>query len=127
MVKVYVGRKRELYIFPEALLVERFPFFNAAFQSGFRESTDKSIDLAEDDPAAFSYVINMALGEGWKMSAKLESVGAQLKLANAYIVADKLGRPDLASSISEDYQCLFYNEGSFDDYLVCGRAEKLVY
>jgi hypothetical protein len=127
MVKVYVGRKRELDIFPEALLVERFPFFNAAFQSGFRESTDKSIDLAEDDPAAFSYVINMAFGEGWKMSAKLESVGAQLKLANAYIVADKLGRPDLASSISEDYQCLFYNEGSFDDYLVCGRAAKLVY
>ena len=127
MVKVYVGRKRELYIFPEALLVERFPFFNAAFQSGFRESTDKSIELAEDDPAAFSYVMNMAFGEGWKMSAKLEGVDAQLKPANAYIVADKLGRPDLASSISEDYQCLFYNGGSFDDYLVCSKAAKLVY
>jgi hypothetical protein len=115
---------KELYIFPEALLVERLLFFKAAFQSG---STDKSIDLAEDDPAAFSYVINMVFGEGWKISAKLEGVDAQLKLANAYIVADKMGRPDLASSISEDYQCLFYNEGSFDGYLVCGRAAKLAY
>jgi len=127
MVKVYVGRKRELYIFPEALLSERFPFFRAALQSIFRESTEKTVNLPEDDPAAFSYVINLAFGEGWKMSAKLKGIDAQFRLAKAYVIADKLGRPDLASSISEDYGWLFYVEGSFDDYLVCAKSVKLVY
>lgn len=58
MVRIYVGPEKKLWVVPEAILCDRVEFFRSAFQSGFRESKDKVLELPEDDPTAFGYILD---------------------------------------------------------------------
>jgi hypothetical protein len=61
MVRIYVGPKRDLWVLPEEALCDRVQFFKSAFQSGFRESSEKVLELPEDDPIAFEFVFDYIL------------------------------------------------------------------
>jgi hypothetical protein len=124
LVHVYLDPDRKLFTFPEALLCDEFKFFKAAFQGSFRESVEKTIDLPEDDPAAFSYIIDCALAGGSDMPQKVEVKDVQLALAKAYILADKLGRSDFQDEIRQEYFWLQFNKTPF---AVCSRAVRFVY
>lgn len=101
MVKIYVGPERKLWILPEALLCDRVEFFKSAFRSGFRESQEKVLELPDDDPMAFELVLNDILGEkDWDGSdtglGHLDQDSTQLIYCKAYVLADKIGRPDIS-------------------------------
>jgi hypothetical protein len=119
-----------LFIFPEAFLCDRIKFFKSAFQSGFRESTEKSIDLPEDDPVAFSFIIDHTLGNGSEMSDKVLPENIQLALCKAYVLADKLGCLDAVQKTVDNYlevhRCWEYEE-DFESRLVCPGASRFVY
>ncbi len=125
--KVYVGSERKLFIFPEVLLCDRFEFFRAAFQGGFRESTEKSIDLPEDDPFAFSFVIDRALQDTLDIQTKVDAKDVQLVLCKAYFLADKLGRFDIAEDAERDWLHFVRTREIPADRIVCPRTIKLVY
>jgi hypothetical protein len=127
MVHVYVGPDRKLFIFPETLLCDRFEFFKSAFQSGFRESMEKAIDLPEDDPVAFAYVIDHAFQEETRMTKKVAVEEVQLALAKAYVLADKLGREDIAREAKTEYDHQFNFSRSIASQIVCPRAARYIY
>ena len=54
MVELLVGPRKHSFQLPEAVLCTVSPFFKAAFQSGFKETTEKVMFLPEDLPEAFS-------------------------------------------------------------------------
>lgn len=124
---VYVGPDRKLFTFPETLLCDRFEFFESAFQSGFRESLEKAIDLPEDDPVAFAYVIDHAFQEDTYMTNKVAIEEVQLALAKVYVLADKLGRPDLVCDTESEYRRVLKNSPSLLHQPICPRGAKFVY
>ena len=63
MVKIFVGPDRKLWVLPEQLLCDRVEYFKSAFQSGFQESNEKFLELPEDCPVAFAYIIDRILGD----------------------------------------------------------------
>jgi hypothetical protein len=119
-----------LFIFPEAFLCDQIKFFKSAFQSGFRESTEKSIDLPEDDPVAFSFIIDHTLGNGSRMSDKVPPENIQLALCKVYVLADKLGCLDAVQLTVDHYFDVvrhWEHEEDFESQLVCRRASRFVY
>ncbi|KAN0110135.1 hypothetical protein V8E51_006522 [Hyaloscypha variabilis] len=127
LVKVYVGPERKQFTFPEALLCDRFKFFRAAFEGGFRESTEKSIDLPEDDPVAFSFVIDRALQDTLDILTKVDAKDVQLVLCKAYLLADKLGRSDIADDAEREWRRFLRTRDCPADRIMCPQAVKLLY
>lgn len=108
MVKIYVGAERKLWILPEALLCNHVEFFKSAFQSGFRESQDKVLELPEDDPMAFQLVLNDILGYRDQEDSDIEiehldGYAIQLVYCKAYVLADKIGRPDISARMCSSF------------------------
>jgi hypothetical protein len=119
-----------LFIFPEAFLCDHIKFFKSAFQNGFRESTEKSIDLPEDDPVAFSFIIDHTLGNGSEMKDKVLPENVQLALCKAYVLADKLGCLDaVQETVDNDLHVVrqWEHDEDFESRLVCRRASRFVY
>ncbi|THV48585.1 hypothetical protein BGAL_0239g00070 [Botrytis galanthina] len=54
---LYVGIDRKKYIVHKKILCDHSEFFNAGFNSGFKEATDGEMHLPEDDPATFADLI----------------------------------------------------------------------
>jgi hypothetical protein len=85
------------------------------------------MDLPEDDPVAFAYVIDRAFQRASSMKNKVAVEELQLALAKAYVLADKLGRPDLAREANEEYYDVFLHDQSLEHRPVCPRAIRYVY
>jgi hypothetical protein len=62
MVKISVGPDRKLWVLPEQLLCDRVDFFKSVFQSGLQESKEKILELPEDDPTSFAYILDTIFG-----------------------------------------------------------------
>jgi hypothetical protein len=61
------------------------------------------------------------------MKNKVTLEELQLALVKAYVLADKLGRPDLAREANEEYLDLFLPGECFEHQSVCPRAIRYVY
>ncbi|KAE9371967.1 hypothetical protein N431DRAFT_456726 [Stipitochalara longipes BDJ] len=96
MVKIYVGPERKLWVLPEQLLCDRNKFFKAAFQSGFRESKEKMLELPGDDPTALAYILDRILGVPWDEEYNFggNHEDGQLILCKIHVLAHKLGCHD---------------------------------
>ena len=68
----------------------------------------KSRQSPEDDPMAFQLVLNDILGDGncsGTSLGHLDELALQLVLCKAYVLADKIGRPDISARMD----CSFIN------------------
>jgi hypothetical protein len=65
-VKIYVGPERKLWSLNEELLCDRVPFFKSAFKSGWKEGKSKVMELPDDDPEAFGYLVDWVYTKGLK-------------------------------------------------------------
>jgi hypothetical protein len=74
---------------------------------------------------AFSYIVDFALAGKSNMGKKVDARDLYLELAKAYILADRLGRHDIAKEANEEYR-LHWVCG-IEDHFVCPRAAALVY
>lgn len=57
MVKIYVGPGRIVFNRHEELLCDKVQFFKSAFQTGFKESREKEMDMPDDDMVTFGHFI----------------------------------------------------------------------
>jgi hypothetical protein len=57
-VTIYVGPDREAFKLSKDLLCYVSPFFRAAFEGDFKESNEQTMELLEDDVAAFEHVVS---------------------------------------------------------------------
>lgn len=56
-VKIYVGADEKLYTVPRALLCHHSDYFQTSLNGKFRESTNGTVHLPEDDPESFVLVL----------------------------------------------------------------------
>lgn len=130
MVRIYVGPQKTLWCLPESLLCDRVKFFKSAFQSGFRESKEKILELSHDNPVAFSYVVDGILGRCRNMNRRVKEGddAIQLALCKAYLLADKLGLRDIANKAARHYEELLWEGLEIQPTgLAFPPAVKLVY
>lgn len=93
MVKIIVGPDQKLWVLPEQLLCDRVKYFKSAFQSGFRESDEKVLELPEDCPVAFAYIIDRILRDRQPPTKNFgeNQEYRQMTWCKLYVLADKLG------------------------------------
>ena len=107
IVKIFVGPSREEYNLHKALLCHRSSFFNAAFQSSFRESHEGVINFPEDSAEAF------ALFVPWIYGSPL-SIDPHFKLhtyIEVYGLAQKFCTEDLCNQAMDRIKSFFKESG----------------
>ena len=57
MVAIFVGEDKILFNLPKNILCKHSMFFQKALDGQFKEALDRRMDLPEDDPTAFAYLI----------------------------------------------------------------------
>jgi hypothetical protein len=87
MVTLYVGPKRKQFTVHKKLLCDRCEFFSKAFRGNFSEAEKGEMYLPDDDPGAFSSLVDY-LYRGVLPKAK-DNYHASL-LLELYILAEKL-------------------------------------
>ena len=129
MVRIYVGPKRALWVLPEEALCDRVQFFKSAFQSGFRESSEKVLELPEDDPIAFEFVLDYIL-QDWpdtEFISTLESPEAiQMAWCQVWVLTDKLGLPDFSEE-AIGYYVEYFSGLALSERVVPPAAAKFLY
>lgn len=94
VVEVLVGPKRKKFPIHKKLLCNASDFFSKAFNGGFQEAKDGSMNLPVDDPTAFELFID------WLYRSSLPSLRefeGRKTLYNLYFFAEKLCLNDLAN------------------------------
>ncbi|KAI4170849.1 MAG: hypothetical protein LQ346_008815 [Caloplaca aetnensis] len=92
IVTIFIGPEKKAFPIHKALLSAKSTFFRGAFEGDFKEATDKSLTLAEDDPNCFArYVL-------WIYNQVLDPIrhGQDAKpmldeYCKLFVLADKLG------------------------------------
>ncbi|KAL8778331.1 MAG: hypothetical protein Q9213_007461 [Squamulea squamosa] len=96
-VKVGAGNKAITWNLPKGLLTHISPFFKAALSRGWFEAQAESVDLPEDDPAAFrlfyKWLYTWTLSKSEKYPTKITKDLDALLYVEAWILGDKLGCP----------------------------------
>lgn len=104
-VQIVVGAQRKIFYIPEELICERVDYFKAAFKGGFREGREKRLELIEEDPEVFRYIIDWIFGQSRlkETSSLVKSENPASKVVEKithfcklYFLADKLGMRELA-------------------------------
>ncbi len=62
MVNVYVDTERAKWYLHENLLCKTSQFFRSAFKGSFKEASDRSIELPEDDADSFALFVRWLYG-----------------------------------------------------------------
>ena len=110
MVRIYVGPERALWVLPEQILCDHVKYFDSAFRSGFREGNEKVLQLPEDDPLAFAYIIEYVMQQ-WvdeRIIKELNTPEAvHMAWCKTWILADKMGYS----------KCLIYIEIEYREYI----------
>jgi len=106
MVRIYVGSQRRLWVLPEEALCDRVQFFKSTFQGGFREGDEKVLELPEDDPIAFGYILDYIL-QGWARAEAINKLGdpevVSMAWCRTWVLADKLGCPNISKQVEIAY------------------------
>lgn len=126
MVKIFVGTERKQWILPESLLCDRLKFFKATFRGGFRESKEKVLELPEDDPIAFGYILDRIFGlSHWQIPFNFgqDFNERQLMWCKVYVLEDRLGCQD-STDAENNYERAF--EGEVERCLSEGKDLPLV-
>ncbi|KAI4178462.1 MAG: hypothetical protein L6R41_008377 [Letrouitia leprolyta] len=100
VVTVRVGPEINPFYIHKALLSSKSTYFRAAFEGSFKEATEQSLHLVDDDPHCFSYYVL------WLYNQPLERVSGNLDrkptlgdYCQLYILAEKLGSEPLQNLI----------------------------
>ncbi len=105
MVDVFVGPERKQFHLHKDLLCDRSSYFQKAFEGDFKESRENSMDLAEDEVAAFELFVD------WLYSGRLTEVpndeGNGWPYIHLYILATKFTLESLANTTMDRLQEYF--------------------
>ncbi|KAF4625607.1 hypothetical protein G7Y89_g12559 [Cudoniella acicularis] len=126
MVDLYIGPTEEHFRAHKRLLCDKIPYFDKMFNGGFKEASDNTAKLPEDNPDTFEDLLNMAVysAEPYTLSP-LTNTAASIYTGkefpfdplNLYCLAEKLCLPLLMDNVLEayfDYQRLNYKYPSID-------------
>lgn len=123
MVKVFVGPEHKMWFLPENLLCDSIPFFRSAFQSGSKESIEKTIDLPEDRADSFGMLVDWVFTGEFK-SHKCEDIQKcectfdhpdaehDLKYFGLWILTEKIGLGSLGEKIMNGWSVCQWQKGS---------------
>lgn len=67
MITLYVGNDREVFHVHQNLLCNASPVFKAALTGNFRESSDHSMDLPEEDVASVNRLLSWLYAKCYKV------------------------------------------------------------
>ncbi|KAH8781821.1 hypothetical protein BGZ57DRAFT_853000 [Hyaloscypha finlandica] len=124
MVRIYVGSQRRLWVLPEEALCDRVQFFKSTFQGGFREGDEKVLELPEDDPIAFGFILDRIL-QRWATADDINKLGdpevANTVWCRTWVLADKLGCSNISTHVNSPFshanpnmkKFRFYSERSY--------------
>lgn len=102
VVTVYVGPEKNPFYIHKTLLSSKSTYFRAAFEGSFKEATEKSLYLADDDPHCFAFYVL------WIYNQPLEHVSDTVDekpspslddYCRLYVLADKLGSEPLQNHV----------------------------
>jgi hypothetical protein len=129
MVRIYVGSQRSLWVLPEEALCDRVQFFKSTFQGGFREGDKKVLELPEDDPIAFGFILDHILQE-WAGENAINKLGdpeaVSMAWCRAWVLADKLGCPNISSRVELAY-LEYLLKLSLDERMIPPAAAEYLY
>lgn len=74
-VDIYVGPNRQHWNLPQKLLCHHSSFFERAFTGNFQEGVDKSIEMMEDDAAAFKLLVQWMFANTIDKPKRIHEVG----------------------------------------------------
>ncbi|MCJ1477452.1 hypothetical protein MMC13_006123 [Lambiella insularis] len=113
-VTLFVGPKRKAFIVHKDLLCHVVPYFAKAFNNVFRESRDKEMYLAEENPASIELFMTwLYRGSAGLALTETNIVADTVNFTNLYITADKWCLPVLQNSLVD--ALLTYFRGLGDD------------
>ncbi|KAL8929081.1 MAG: hypothetical protein Q9172_000624 [Xanthocarpia lactea] len=96
-VKVGAGDGATVWNLPKALLTHVSPFFAAALDGPWLESAANSIDMVEDDPAAFRFFLHWLftwmVGKSGEFPTTISVELETYAYLRAWVLGDKLGCP----------------------------------
>ncbi|KAI1612390.1 hypothetical protein EDD36DRAFT_495718 [Exophiala viscosa] len=106
IVTVYVGHKRKRFFLHRELICERSPFMEKCLKKDrFDEGYKNELYLPEDDPKAFSIVVEWIYRS--KLPARTEPTFDLGDLSASYCMADKFGMEELQNSIMDNIRGAF--------------------
>jgi hypothetical protein len=129
MVRIYVGPKKDLWVLPENILCDRVDYFKSAFKGGFREGAKKILELPEDCPTAFGYIIDCILNDeedGMRTINSKYDATIHMAWCKVWVLADKLGCSEIADEVTSIYSDSMRNWGD-EDLIVPPAAVKFLY
>ncbi|KIW11156.1 hypothetical protein PV08_10456 [Exophiala spinifera] len=106
IVTVYVGHKRKRFFLHRELICQRSPFMEKCLKKdAFDEGYKNELYLPEDDPKAFSIVVDWIYRN--KLPARTEPAFDLCDLSASYCMADKFGMEELQNSIMDVVRASF--------------------
>jgi hypothetical protein len=100
IVTIFIGPEKCKFVLHKKLLC-RLPFFDHAFNDGFKETVNGSMGLPEDEPDVFSIFVH------WLYRGSVPSITCQKDLDNLlslYIFSEKLCLDDFCDSVLDEIQ-----------------------
>ena len=98
-VTLLVGEAKTTFQVHEAALFEASSFFKAAFTSMFRESSERTMTLPEDDESVFESFVDWLYHGRYDIPRRSEVAEIFLRPVQLFVLADKYGVPDLKSLV----------------------------
>lgn len=129
MVRIYVGPKRDLWALPANILCDQVDYFKSAFKGGFREGAKKILELPEDCPMAFGYIIDCILNDeegGFCAINSVDDAAIHMAWCKVWVLADKLGCLEIAKDVRRQYMVSMSGLG-YEDLIVPPAAVNFLY
>ncbi|KAL9024693.1 MAG: hypothetical protein Q9180_007835 [Flavoplaca navasiana] len=121
VVTILVGPEETPFRIHKGLLCSKSEYFRAAFEGSFKETTEKSVHLRDDDPAVFQFYASLIYTQqpivGWVHGQHDVDVYCRL-----YVLADKLGS-EAIQNVAMD----LVHKRCADDYLDLTEADTINY
>ncbi len=130
MVRIYVGPNKDLWVLPENILCDRVDYFKSVFKGRFREGAKKILELPEDCPIAFGYIIDCILNDEDNGVLAINSISdATIHMAwcKVWVLADKLGCSEIADEVTSIYRDSMMYLSDEDLIVPPAAAVKLLY
>ncbi|KAF6232634.1 hypothetical protein HO173_009073 [Letharia columbiana] len=103
-VTLVVGEAETTFQVHEAELFEASPVFKAAFNSDFRESSERKMNLPEDDPDIFNLMVEWLYSHRYDIlqptGDKIRDETRFMEPMRLYVLADKYGMTSLKGCIA---------------------------
>lgn len=96
-VTILVGKDKKPFCVHEDQLCEVSSFFKAAFTSGFREASDKKMELVEEDEDTFDRFIQWLYSQQYEMPGEETEGGGFMEPLKLFVLAEKFDVSKLKS------------------------------